>query len=70
MDCPVNGCTAQHSIEHVMCARCWRKVPRDAARRVYRAWGDRRRFPGDQRRIEEHEQAKAAAIAAVERLAA
>lgn len=65
-ECPT-GCGERHSIEYVMCRRCWSKVPREIQSRVYRAWGARRRFPGDERKIAEHESAKRQAIAFVQR---
>lgn len=66
-ECPVAGCTRHHPIEHVMCVRCWKSVPRDLRAAVYRAWERRKRFPGDTARVAEHEDAKRRAIQAVER---
>lgn len=66
-DCPVDGCGNSHRIEHVMCGRCWARVPREMKARIHRAWGARKRFHGDERKVNEHEQAKDAAIAWVAR---
>lgn len=67
MECPVSGCTTHHSIEYVMCGRCWKQVSSDLKAAVYRAWNARKRFPGDERRVAEHENAKRLAVAHVER---
>jgi hypothetical protein len=67
-DCPVEGCDRSHSIEHVTCGPCWRRVPRDIQKRVYATWHSRRRYPNDERVVAEHEAAKDAAIAFVSKL--
>jgi hypothetical protein len=39
--CPISGCNAEISREHLMCARHWNKVPLRMQREVYRtlkAW--------------------------------
>jgi hypothetical protein len=67
MTCPVDGCTASHPIEHVMCRTCWRLVPRNLRGPIWRAWERRQRFPGDQAAVAEHEDAKRRAIEYVSR---
>lgn len=60
-ECPVDGCSNVHSLQHVMCRRCWRIVPRELATRIYRAWETRQRWPSESSR-REHQAAKDDAI--------
>jgi hypothetical protein len=63
--CPVPGCrNERYSIQRLMCAPCWRRVPKHLQQAVNRAWSRRRRDFRDPQARQAHEDAKARAIAA------
>lgn len=59
--CPVGECPETVADHLLMCGRHWRLVPADIGRRLYRAWRG-----GAGAGTDEHTEAMAAAIAAVE----
>lgn len=62
--CIVAGCPNFKPHDHAMCRPCWRQVPRELQRAVYRAWRERGRdYPGADAR---HLQALEDAAASVE----
>lgn len=66
--CPVKLCPRGVGPGKLMCAPHWAKVPRDLQNRVYATWRARVDDLANADKIQAHEEAKAAAIAAVERL--
>jgi hypothetical protein len=64
LECPVSTCDRARRPDHAMCATCWRQVPADLQRAVYRAWRERQR--GYEGATERHLQAVENACAAVE----
>lgn len=63
--CPTGCGRSADLFAYVMCARCWRKVPKPLQRAVYRAWDARQDNPHNPDLVNAHEAAKAAAIRAV-----
>lgn len=65
-NCSAVGCQKQVPLNLLMCMTHWRMVPAPMARAVLATWRIRQRRPGDRTAMSQHEEAKAAAIAAVE----
>lgn len=65
MSCPIDECVETITSERVMCRRHWYMVPRDLRSEVWDAWRERLESPLDQSLVGRYEQAKAAAIEAV-----
>jgi hypothetical protein len=59
--CPIDGCDVQVPPHLLMCRSHWRRVPKELQRRVYDTYAN-----GTGLMTEEYEEARSAAIAAVE----
>lgn len=66
LKCPIAGCPRERGAAMLMCGPHWRKVPRNLQRAVYATWKNRLSRPGNKEFIAAHEDAKRAAIEAVE----
>lgn len=69
--CPILGCKRGRSPGMLMCKPCWSRVPAELQREVYAAWKQRQTgtLEGGERYqmgLKRHENAKRAAIEAVE----
>lgn len=62
--CPIDGCAETIPSSLLMCRAHWRRVPGDLQREVYAAW--KARLAGAEGARERHQEAKDAAIHAVE----
>jgi hypothetical protein len=63
-ECPV-GCGRRVRDGHLMCAACWRRVPKELQQAVYRAWRKWRRDFGNAELMQAHREAADAAIGSV-----
>lgn len=69
--CPVPGCGRRAKAGHLMCAPCWREVPKDKQTAVYATWRKVQRQSSTDRAawgeaLKAYREAAAAAIKAVE----
>ena len=62
-DCPT-GCGRSVGVGHLMCATCWRLVPKHLQVAVWRSWRAYRRDSSDEH-FEAYDQARTDAIGAI-----
>jgi hypothetical protein len=62
--CPIEGCTREHPRNHLMCNPHWRMVPKELQGIVYRT--ARKMWNGEEGGVQEWEEARDKAVAAVE----